>query len=108
MNILRRGGTIVISPQNESGKYEVYDDTGNLIMDSSRKFNIYFTNVEFRDDSYVTATYLGETTGGLADEYSRTISFTRLNGWVTEDGKQPKTARMASLENGVGMVIINK
>src|SRR5690606_11771404 len=106
MRTLKRNMLIFLSPAMEEGRYRVFDSTGNTVFESGEDYHIYFTDVKFGDNGYTSATYLGETDGKLLDEYCKEVKFCNRAGWMTEDGIKPSAARLASVHNGQGLVII--
>lgn len=106
MQKLKRDMLIFLSPEDEEGRYKVFDKSGNTILDSNEDYHIYFKDIQFKSEGYIVATYLGETEGRLLDEYCRRVEFNRQDGWNADDGDRPSSARLASVNNGQKLVII--
>lgn len=107
MRELKRNMSIVMKPVSKT-TYRVEDNEGNERLNPSDDFNIYFRNVEYSEDGQVKAIYLGETDDFLIDGFCRAVHFNELAGWRNEDGDRVSSARLASVKNGEGMIIINK
>lgn len=104
-NSLVRNQTIRIYPKGND-RFEVRDRRGQLKLAADDKFHIYFKRVEFNhEEGYVRGTYLGETDGKLRSNLDTRIE-NHDNQWVSIENRPYELARLASVENGNGLVVI--
>lgn len=105
MKKLKRKDKIRLEKVGQS-YYTLSDREGNVYFGSGEKYSVYFEMVTFEAEGKMRGFYLGDNPEAIIDEHSKKVDYVNGTGWVNEDNRVIKTAKLVAVQNGTGAVII--